>query len=121
MDEPSNDNPFAIRAVEEDGELWIKGWLVPFKHSFKRTANDPGVDAYGTRFGPQTDFMLGMFNERPQLYNHGMDKDVGKEPIGRIQPLTVRSNGVWQEAQLDKQHKYVTDVWDMVKEGKLFL
>jgi hypothetical protein len=105
----------AVRMATDD-DATIEGWAVPFDGSF----ND-GRDSYGTMFSARTDFRLDWYSERPLLWHHGLDKDVGLTPVGTVRTMEVRDKGVWMKAQLDAQSEYFEAIRQMVKDGKVFL
>lgn len=105
----------ALRMASDEANT-IEGWAVPFDGSF----ND-GRDSYGTYFSARTDFRLDWYKERPLLWHHGLDKDVGLTPVGVVRSMEMRDKGVWMKAQLDAQSEYFDAIRQLVKDGKVFL
>jgi hypothetical protein len=103
-----------LRYAEIDGHLIIEGLLVPYGGSFN------GRDSYGTYATRNTDFCLDWFDERPFLYQHGLDGTIRTEPLGR---MTVRreSDGLWLKGQVDLHNQYVGDIKQLMDAGALGL
>jgi hypothetical protein len=72
------------------------GYLVRFTTPEKR-------DAEGEYFDADTDFMLGVFPVKGamSLYNHGMDRSIGSCPIGTVEKVDVRADGIYIEQSYD--------------------
>lgn len=80
-----------------------------------------GSDIQGERFTAKTDFCLDWFAERPLLYHHGLDPDVGTAVVGRIKSLEPDDLGLWMKAQLDKGSKYYNAIKQLIEQGALQL
>ncbi|MEO1166246.1 MAG: HK97 family phage prohead protease [Chloroflexota bacterium] len=76
-------------------------------------------DLQGEYFTPTTDFALDWYDERPMLYQHGLDGNLKAAVIGRIDHLRVDETGIWAEAQLDMHKRYVRAVQRLVEKGVL--
>ncbi|MEL7433222.1 MAG: phage major capsid protein, partial [Chloroflexota bacterium] len=76
-------------------------------------------DLQGEYFTPTTDFALDWYEERPMLYQHGLDGNLKAAVIGRIDHLRVDDTGIWAEAQLDMHKRYVRAVQRLVEKGVL--
>jgi hypothetical protein len=80
-----------------------------------------GSDIQHERFTTKTDFCLPWFNERPLLYQHGLDPEVGTEVVGRIKSLISDDIGLWMKGQLDKGSKYYQAIKKLIEQGALQL
>src|SRR5262245_30258099 len=99
-----------IRAKQVDSML-IGGPLVLF--------NDPELlDAYGTVFSSETDYMLVDSLNLRVLYRHGLDGELQTEVIG-LGTLRQDDEAVWIEAQLDLRKKFVQGIANMAEDGDL--
>lgn len=92
----------------------IEGLGAPFGGPFN------GRDLSGEFFSPKTDFVLDWFPDRPLLYHHGLDSEVALEVVGRVKGLEVKAEGLWVQAQLDKQAKYFAEIKQMITKDRLF-
>lgn len=101
-------------AVKFVGEEIIEGLAIPFGGPLG------GRDLEGEDFGPDTDFALKWYDQRPLLYHHGMDAGITTEAIGRQVKAWVGDGGVWARAQLDRSHRYFEEIRRLVEAGKLF-
>lgn len=90
----------------------IGGYLVVFGDANTK-------DLHGDYFTPRTDFALEWFDERPALYQHGLDGAVKAAPVGRIVAIKADNIGLWAEAQLDMRNRYADAVKELVKAGAL--
>lgn len=98
----------SVEAHEEEGELLVEGYLVTW-------GNENDTDLQGEFFTPRTEFCLDWFKERPALYHHGLDGDVGLRTIGTLKSIEMDDLGLWVKAQLNKRDQYARAVYDMVK------
>lgn len=106
----------ALRFVDDD-EFVLEGIGIPFDGPFPG-----GKDYYDTKFSAETDYCLSWFRSRPLLYQHGMDDDgPSTEPIGEVTAHEVRDTGLWVKMQLERSSRFLDDIRQLVKAGKLFL
>lgn len=89
----------AVSFVKGSTEL-IEGLAIPFGGPIA------GKDLDGEFFTKNTDLCLDWFDERPLLYHHGMDGALQAAVIGRVKSHETKSDGLWVQAQLDKNSKY---------------
>jgi len=99
----------------EGSDTELIGLLAPYGGPFN------GSDIQGERFSAKTDFCFDWFTERPLLYHHGLDPDVGTAVVGRIKALPIDDVGVWMKAQLDKGSKYYAAIKKLIEQGALQL
>jgi len=53
------------------------------------------------------------------FYHHGLDPQIGAEPIGVIESIKADAIGLWAEAQIDRAHRYAAAILDLIKQGAL--
>lgn len=100
-------------AVRTAGETRFAGYAL----LWPKAEND--LDLVGTYFTKDTDY--GNYLDHADiLYNHGMNKDVKLERIGKVIRAQVDDIGLWVEGELDKSKKFFRGVAELVKQGKLF-
>jgi len=94
--------------IKATPEGHVSGWLVKFG----------GPDVVGDHFVKGTDF--GVENDRQVglYWHHGMDKDVGADPIGSG-TVTQLDGGLWFEGWLSKRAKYLAYILKMAADGLL--
>lgn len=108
-------NMFAVKAHEDGTWGHVRGLAIPFGGPLN------GKDLDGEYFTKNTDLAEEWFPDgRPLLYHHGMDGAVETEVIGRQTKATKEIDGVWVDAQLDKNSKWADSVWELVQKGSLF-
>lgn len=113
----------AVRFAEGTDDV-IEGLAIPFGGPFTIRGRE-NVDIYGTRFGPETDLHLDWFPQRPVIYHHGQDGELGGSVIGTSRTADITDyddgtrKGKWVKAQLDKRHEYYDTIRTLVSEGKL--
>lgn len=78
-------------------------------------------DLQGEYFTPETELGLDYYDNRPLLYQHGLDDTLGTLKIGTIHSLKKDDIGVWMEAQLDMRQEYARAVARLVEQGALGL
>jgi HK97 family phage major capsid protein len=88
----------------------VAGYLV----RFSKSVDDK--DLTGDYFAPDTDY--GEADKSPVLYQHGMDKLLGRKRIG-TGDLKRDDVGVWIEAQLNMRDEYEKAIYELAKKGKL--
>lgn len=100
-----------VKSLSEDGTR-IGGYLLIFSDAAHR-------DLQNEYFTKRTDLGLDYYSRRPVLYHHGLDKDAGGDLIGVIDTLAPDEVGVWCEAQLDKHHRYLDALKQLIARGAL--
>src|SRR3990167_3584415 len=106
----------AVKFIEEGGDWFIEGLILPLGGPVIRTGND----FTGSRFTKDTDFCLDWFPDggRPGLYSHGFDPDLEASVIGReVKSYDVKGRGRWLRAQIDKAHEYAAEIKQLVEKG----
>lgn len=97
-------------------EVDVVGLLLPFGGPFN------GVDLAGEKFTKATDFCLDWYQaDRPLLFQHGLDKDAGTSPIGRIKAIEMKADGGWMQAQLDASSEYFGAIKELIARGSVGL
>ena len=91
------------------GEGKVGGYLIRFSG-----AEDP--DLTNDYFTKDTD--LHFPSDLPVLYNHGMDKKMGKRVIGTAE-VKVDEIGAWAETQLNLRDEYEREIYKLAEAGKL--
>jgi len=102
----------AIKAMDDSGSR-IGGYVVVYGSPAQRDQQDEF-------FSPDT--YLGLdwpVKTRPMLYQHGLDRRIGSQPIGVIDTLRPDQTGVWAEAALDPDHPHIDTIRAQVSQGKL--
>ena len=87
---------FTGDAVKALGNGRVGGYLARFTKS-------GDYDLTGDRFDAATDF--GDADKLPVLFNHGMDRTLGRKRIGKSE-LRRDDVGLWVEAQLQQRDEY---------------
>jgi hypothetical protein len=97
-------------AVKRSGKDHIEGLAIPFS-----------ADIDGESFSRDTDFCLDWFGPsgRPVLYDHGLDRAMKTNVIGRQVEYDERDEGIWARSQLDMAAKYRKAVDQLIEEGAL--
>ncbi len=98
-----------VKTLSEDR---IGGYLLIFSDAAHR-------DLQAEYFSKRTDLGLDYYSRRPVLYHHGLDKDAGGDLIGVIDRLAPDEIGLWCEAQLDKHHRYLEAIKQLIARGAL--
>lgn len=100
--------------VSPSGE--VEGWGIPFGGPL---ADDSDID--GERFSKDTDFHFDWFpHGRPMLYDHGTDRKLGLDLIGRqTEHEVIDDVGVWVKGQINMSHRYAEAVMGLIGEGKI--
>ena len=80
-----------------------------------------GKDADGDYFSENTNFMMGVGDERPVLYYHGAD-DLGMptsrpQVIGKATVTRRDSQGLWFDVVLDKAKEFSKRIYDAALNG----
>ncbi|MGD9889698.1 MAG: HK97 family phage prohead protease [Dehalococcoidia bacterium] len=100
----------ALKGYTADGDPLIEGYGVVFG----------GEDLYGETFTKETDFWFKAITDAPPvLYQHGQDRALTLDLVGKAKVSKVDEVGVWFEAQIEKANRYKDAVLDLVKAGKL--
>lgn len=97
--------------VKALGDGKIGGYVALFT-----TENDP--DLSGDFFTKATEFYLESGDQRPIIYDHGLDKTLKRRQLGRAK-TEIRDAGVWMEGQLNLRDDYEQKVYKMAEMGKL--
>jgi hypothetical protein len=94
----------------EGSDTIIEGYGVPF-----------GLDLDGQQFTAKSDLCLDWFPKggRPILFHHGFDDTVKMAPIGHEVESSMKDEGLWVRAQLDKASKYYSRVKQLIDKGVL--
>lgn len=87
----------------------IAGWGVVFGD----------VDLTGDTFTKDTDFQLDLVPVKPVFYDHTMDGSVKNVRLGSVINTELKTDGIWIEAQLERNKEYVEEVLSLVKAGVL--
>lgn len=104
----------AVKFAEGTDDL-IEGLAAPFGGPFN------GKDLEGEFFSANTDFALDWFAERPLLYGHGRDPELGITVVGRVKSWELKGDtGLWVKAQLDKSSQYFEAIAGLIDQGKLY-
>lgn len=100
------------RAVKRVNADTIEGLALPYGGLFG------GFDVDGDRFTPKTDFALEWFGRsgRPLLYDHGLDNSMKTSVIGRQIDYEERAEGIWAQAQIDKNARFRKAVDRLIEE-----
>ncbi len=108
----------AVRFVEGQSDL-IEGMAIPFGGRFKFHDKDPGSDLTSLRFTPKTDFALDLIKDRPLMFSHGLDKDVGFQRIGDVTSYRMTDKGIWAQAKLAESLEFKDEIRGLVEKGAL--
>jgi len=100
---------FTGDAVKALGDGRVGGYLARFTKS-------GDYDLTGDRFDAATDF--GDADKLPVLFNHGMDRTLGRKRIGKSE-LRRDDVGLWVEAQLQQRDEYERAIYELAEQGKL--
>lgn len=100
-----------VKALDQETGR-VGGYLVVWGDATTR-------DLQGEYFTPQTELALDWYEQRPLLYQHGLDGTVKAAVIGRIDQLTMDEIGLWAEAQLDMHKRYAQAVLRLIEKGVL--
>ena len=96
----------AVKAVTRGNGL-VEGYLISF-------GSPADSDLEGQWFTPRTDIREDYFRDYPLLFHHGMDRDVGLDPIGRILRLQKDNIGWHAQGQIDLHDSYGKQVYQML-------
>ena len=99
----------------DDASGRIEGLAIPFGGPLA------GKDLDGERFTADTDLALEWFPDgRPILFDHGGDKTLGIQVVGRQLTSSMTEEGRWAEGVLNRAHRYYEHIVALAREGKLF-
>ena len=102
-----------IRFVKGSDTL-VEGWGMPFFGPFKGP-DGIGRDFDGEFFSPKTDFLLDWYkSERPTLYHHAHDPQVGTTRLGGVTDFEKRRDGMWVQSQLDIRSRWYEAVRELI-------
>jgi hypothetical protein len=101
-----------IRANIGGNPYRIGGYLMRFWPEDKR-------DTYMTYFDADTNYRLDDYRipGMPMLFQHGLDKRIGIEPVGRFDTYRMDEWGIWVEGLLDERRQYINYIQKMVEQG----
>lgn len=101
---------YVAKALKFVGPDTIEGLAFPFG----------SIDTDGETFTKATDLCEDWFPAgRPLLYAHGLDPAHKAAKVGRQTEYETREEGIWAQAQLDKNARYRKAIDRLVDEGKL--
>lgn len=95
-------------------ETVLEGWAAPYG------GPDNGRDRHNEAFTPSTDFCESLFDNRPVLYEHGLDEMTGTAVVGRVKSFEKRDRGLWAQAELDPASPFYPAIKALVTAGRLF-
>lgn len=99
----------AVKFVKGSRDL-IEGLAIPFGSMGRK-------DLDGEFFTKDTDLCLEWFNERPLLYHHGLHDTIKATVVGRVKSYDIRDDGVWVQAEIDKNSRYRQHVSKLIDEA----
>lgn len=107
----------AVKAIGQDGDGWVGGYLVRF--------TDPdNPDLVGDYFDESTDF--GPHGKSLVWFNHALDQTLGHKTLGvkadgRFAEAALKTDdvGVWIQMQLDMRDEYERALYYMAKAQKV--
>jgi HK97 family phage major capsid protein len=99
-------NSVKLLGMTDDSAI-VGGWGVVF--------GDKDLD--GETFTKTTDFMLTLVPAKPVFYDHTMHEV--KHQLGTVVKAETRDEGIWIEAELDRNAEYVSHVLQLVEKGAL--
>jgi len=107
--------PYLKIAAIADNLITIEGYGVPFGGPIK------GRDMHGQFFSKNTDFALDLIpdGQRPLLYQHGLDKKLDTQVIGRWGVKRIDDGGVWVQAQLNARSEYINEIKELIDQDAL--
>jgi hypothetical protein len=79
-----------------------------------------GRDLDGEFFSPRTDVKASWFKERPVLFHHGQDEELGDAELGIEGELTKQDDGWWAQVWLNRSHRYWSQVDALLRAGKMY-
>lgn len=79
-----------------------------------------GKDLDGEYFSPRTDPKPHWFNERPILFHHGKDSEIGDDDVGTEDELQKEADGWWAKLWLDRSHRYFARIDALIRSGKMY-
>ena len=74
-----------------------------------------GKDLDGEWFDHDTDIKARWFKERPVLFHHGQDPEIGDEDLGVEDDLEEKKDGHWATIWLDRSHRYWAQVDSLIR------
>lgn len=93
--------------AQTDETATVGGWGVVYG----------GRDLDGETFTRETDYMLSLVPEKPVFYDHTMN--TVKHALGHVIKAEIQDEGIWIEAELDRNAEYVSHVLQLVEKGAL--
>jgi len=101
--------------AEQIGSSKWRVLAIPFGGPLK-----DGRDLDGEYFDHDTDIKARWFKERPVLFHHGQDDEVGDSELGVQDDLAESKDGWWATIWLDRSHRYWAQVDALIRAGKMF-
>lgn len=101
---------YRAKSVKFVGPDTIEGLAMPF-----------GMDTDGEQFTKSTDLCLDWFGDagRPVLYNHGLDRSMKAERVGRQTEYEIREEGIWAQSQLEANVRYRKAIDGLIEKGAI--
>jgi hypothetical protein len=101
--------------AEQIGSSKWRVLAIPFGGPLK-----DGRDLDGEYFDHETDIKPRWFKERPVLFHHGQDAEIGDNDLGVEDDLAEAKDGWWATMWLDRSHRYWAQVDALIRAGKMF-
>jgi hypothetical protein len=79
-----------------------------------------GKDLDGEYFSPRTDPKPSWFKERPVLFHHGKDQEIGDADVGIEGEIEKEHDGWWANVWLDRSNRYFAQLDALIRAGKMF-
>lgn len=79
-----------------------------------------GKDLDGEFFSVRTDIKPHWFKERPVIFHHGQDPELGDSDVGIEEGLVKKDDGWWATLWLERQNQYFARLNQMIAAGKMF-
>jgi hypothetical protein len=79
-----------------------------------------GKDLDGEFFSPRTDIKPHWFKERPVIFHHGQDAELGDKDVGVQDELVQERDGWWGRIWLDRQSQYFARLNSLIAAGKMY-
>jgi hypothetical protein len=79
-----------------------------------------GKDLDGEFFSPRTDIKPNWFKERPVIFHHGQDSELGDAEVGIQDELVQEKDGWWGRVWLDRQSQYFARLNALIAAGKMY-
>jgi hypothetical protein len=79
-----------------------------------------GKDLDGEYFSPRTDIKPHWFKERPVIFHHGQDPELGDSDVGIQGDLVQEKDGWWAPIWLERQNQYFARLNQLIAAGKMY-